>query len=126
GSSLKDLKRLSNLGSIHKKSKFVDIHLRQKFIQNASKFLSSGMDISDGLFSDLQKISDVNRIGFRFLKKIAKRIGCSGEEYEMLVAFAKKDRLAVLRRAAISRVKLNVFASSARVKYTNRCKSHHF
>jgi thiamine-monophosphate kinase len=126
GSSLKDLKRLSNLGSIHKKSKFVDIRLRQKFIQNTSRFLSSGMDISDGLFSDLQKMSDLNRTGFRFFKKIAKRVGCSGEEYEMLVAFAKKDKLAVLRRAAMSRVKLNVFATSARVKYTNRCKSHHF
>lgn len=126
GRSLKDLKRLSNLGSIHNKSKFVDIRLRQKFIQNTSRFLTSGMDISDGLFSDLQKLSDVNRIGFRFYKKISKSIGCSGEEYEMLVAFRKKDKQTVLRRAALSRVKLNVFATSTRVKYTNRCKSHHF
>jgi thiamine-monophosphate kinase len=126
GSSLKDLKRLSNLGFIHKKSKFVDIHLRQKFIQNTGRFLSSGMDISDGLFSDLQKLADLNRVGFRFFKKISKRVGCSGEEYEMLVAFAKKDKQTVLRRAALSRVKLNVFAVSTRLKYTNRCKSHHF
>lgn len=126
GSSLKDLRKLLNLGSVHKKSKFVDIHLRQKFIQNASRFLSSGMDISDGLYSDLKKLSDVNRIGFKFKNKIAKAVGCSGEEYEMLVAFKKKDKLAVLRRAAVSRIKLNVFATSARVKYTNRCKSHHF
>ncbi|MBA3026272.1 MAG: thiamine-phosphate kinase [Sulfurimonas sp.] len=126
GSSLKELRKLSNLGKIHKQSKFVDIRLRQKFVQNAGRFLSSGMDISDGLFSDLQKLSDVNRIGFRFHKKIAKCIGCSGEEYEMLVAFRKKDKKTVLRRAAMSRVKLNIFATSTRVKYTNRCKSHHF
>jgi thiamine-monophosphate kinase len=123
---LKELRKLSNLGKIHKQSKFVDIRLRQKFVQNAGRFLSSGMDISDGLFSDLQKLSDVNRIGFRFHKKIAKCIGCSGEEYEMLVAFRKKDKKTVLRRAAMSRVKLNIFATSTRVKYTNRCKSHHF
>ena len=126
GKSLKDLKKLSNLGRIHKKSKFVDIALRQKFIQNARRFLRSGMDISDGLFSDLQKLADVNKVGFRFYKKIKKSLGCSGEEYEMLVAFRAKDKQAVLRRAALSRVKLHVFATSARVKYTNRCKSHHF
>ncbi|MDD2904955.1 MAG: thiamine-phosphate kinase [Sulfurimonas sp.] len=126
GRSIKDLRKLSNLGTIHKQSKFVDITLRQKFIQNASRFLSSGMDISDGLFSDLKKLSDVNKIGFKFFKKIEKTLGCSGEEYEMLVAFDKREKKTLLRRAAQSRVKLNIFAKSARIKYTNRCKSHHF
>jgi thiamine-monophosphate kinase len=84
------------------------------------------MDISDGLFSDLKKLSEVNNIGFKFFKKIKKTVGCSGEEYEMLVAFDKREKKTVLKRAAQSRVKLNIFAKSARMKYTNRCKSHHF
>ncbi len=126
GSSGKELKKLFNLGKIHKKSKFIDIKLRQEFISNSTRFLSSGMDISDGLFSDLDKLSDVNGVGFKFLKKISKTIGCSGEEYEMLVSFNKRDRKSIIRRAIQSRTKLNIFAVTTRSKYTNRCKAHHF
>ncbi|MCF6340663.1 MAG: thiamine-phosphate kinase [Sulfurimonas sp.] len=126
GKSKKDLKKLINLGKIHKKSKFVDIKLRDKFISLSQRYLSSGMDISDGLFCDLQKLSSINRVGFKFSTYISKDIGCSGEEYEMLVAFDKRYKKAVLRRAAQSRTPLNIFATSSRNKYTNRCKAHHF
>ncbi|MBU1658276.1 thiamine-phosphate kinase [bacterium] len=126
GDSKKDLQKLLNLGFIHKKSKFINIKLRDKFIKDSSRFLSSGMDISDGLFSDLDKFAVSNRIGFKFIHKIAKRVGCSGEEYEMLVAFDKRVKKTLLRRAKLSRTPLNIFAVSARKKYTNRCKAHHF
>jgi thiamine-monophosphate kinase len=126
GKSNKDLKNLLNLGKIHQKSRFINIELREKFITNSSRYLSAGMDISDGLFSDLEKLSKVNKTGFRFIKKINKTIGCSGEEYEMLVAFDKRDKKAVLRRAKQSRTQLNIFAVAQRKKYTNRCKAHHF
>ncbi|MEA1956377.1 MAG: thiamine-phosphate kinase [Campylobacterota bacterium] len=126
GKSQKDLKRLLNLGKIHKNSKFVNIKLRDKFIKNCSRFLASGMDISDGLFSDLSKLSDTNQLGFKFHHKIAKNIACSGEEYEMLIAFDKRYKKTMIRRAKQSRTPLNIFATSSRSKYTNRCKSHHF
>ncbi len=126
GASSKDLKRLFNLGKIHTKSKFIDIKLREKFIKNTRRFLSSGMDISDGLYSDLEKLAQVNHIGFKFNTKIDKNIACSGEEYEMLVAFDKRYKKAVLRRAVQSRTPITIFAQSGRVKYINRCKSHHF
>ena len=126
GKSAKDLKKLLNLGKIHKKSKFVNIRLRDKFIKNSTRFLSAGMDISDGLFSDLEKLATKNRLGFRFNLHIPKYIGCSGEEYEMLVAFDKRYEKAVIRRALQSRTPLNIFAISTRNKYINRCKSHHF
>ncbi|MFT7002693.1 MAG: thiamine-monophosphate kinase [Sulfurimonas sp.] len=126
GASLKDLYTLSNLGKIHSKSKFVNIELRDKFINNSRRFLSSGMDISDGLFSDLDKLSNVNKLGFKFYKKISNKIACSGEEYEMLIAFDKRHRKAVIRRAAQVRTPLNIFAKSARVRYASRCKAHHF
>ena len=126
GKSAKDLKKLLNLGKIHKKSKFVDIQLRGKFIQNSQRFLAAGMDISDGLFCDLQKLSDQNRIGFSFFKNIPKHIGCSGEEYEMVVAFDKRYKKTLLRRAKQSRTKLNIFAVAKRKKYINMCKAHHF
>ncbi|MEA3370908.1 MAG: thiamine-phosphate kinase [Campylobacterota bacterium] len=126
GSSARDLKKLLNLGTIHKSSKFVNIKLREKFIKNAASYLKSGMDISDGLFSDLNKISSLNRIGYKFMKKIPKSVGCSGEEYEMLVAFDKRDIKAIKRRAQSSRTELNIFAKATRTRYTNRCKAHHF
>jgi len=126
GNSAKELKKLFNLGKIHKQSKFIDIQLRAKFISNAQRVLSSGMDISDGLYSDLEKLSELNRVGFNFTKKVDKTLACSGEEYEMLIAFDKRNRKSVLRRAQQSRTKLNIFATATRAKYLNRCKSHHF
>ena len=126
GKSAKDLKRLFNLGKIHSRSKFIDIQLRDKFIQNTTRFLKSGMDISDGLFSDLQKLTKLNNIGVRFIEKIPKSIGCSGEEYEMLIAFDTRDRKAVQRRAYQSRTRVNIFAKASRNRYINRCKAHHF
>jgi len=126
GGSLKELKKLMNLGKIHKKSKFVDIKLRDKFISKCSRFLSSGMDISDGLFCDLQKLSSVNRVGFKFKTKISKSIGCSGEEYEMLFGFDPRYKKAILRHAARSRTPVNIIGKCVRKNYKNRCKAHHF
>jgi len=126
GKSFKDLKKLFNLGKIHKHSKFIDIKLREQFIESSIRFLKSGMDISDGLFSDLDKLTLANKIGLKFYRKIPRSVGCSGEEYEMLVAFDKRDKKALLRRAKRSRTELTIFASISRKKYTNRCKSHHF
>lgn len=126
GDSKKDLKKLLSGGKINKNSKFVNLTLRDKFVSNSIRFLNSGMDISDGLFSDLEKLTSSNKIGIKFFKNISKNIGCSGEEYEMLVAFDKRDEKAVIRRAIQSRTPLNIFAKASRNKYNNRCKSHHF
>lgn len=126
GDSAKDLKKLLRGGSIHQKSKFVNIQLRDKFIYQSSRYLSSGMDISDGLYSDLDKISSASRIGYKFTKKIEKSLACSGEEYEMLISFSPRQRKTVIRRAQGSRTALNIFAKASRLKYINRCKAHHF
>ena len=126
GKSAKDLKRLFRGGKIHKRSKFVNIKLREGFMKRAAPKLKAGMDISDGLFSDLEKILKQNNLGVKFTTKIAKEVGCSGEEYELLVAFDGRDRKAVLRRAAQSRTKLTIFGKALRKRYINRCKAHHF
>ena len=126
GNSAKDLKKLLGNAKIHKNSKFVNIKLRDTFIRNTSRFLSAGMDISDGLFSDMQKISTSSRLGFKFLHKIKNTAACSGEEYEMLVSFSPRQRKTMIRRAVVSRTPLTLFAVGKRITYTNRCKSHHF
>jgi len=126
GNSAKDLKKLQNLGKIHKKSKFVHIQLRDKFVSKSIRILKAGMDISDGLYSDLDKMALLNRVGVKFIKKILKSVTCSGEEYEMLVAFDKRDRKKLCMHAKQSRTKLTIFAKAARNRYRNRCKAHHF
>ncbi len=126
GNSASELKKLFNLGKIHKYSKFTDIRLRQEFIMKSIRYLKAGMDISDGLASDVAKLASLNRVGFTYLQKLEKRVLCSGEEYEMLVAFDRRDKKSLLRRAKQSRVKLTIFAKASRTKYTNRCKAHHF
>jgi len=126
GESAKDLQKLFSGGKIHQKSKFVNITLRDDFMKRSTRYLQAGMDISDGLYSDLDKIAKLNNIGFSFYKKIEKSIGCSGEEYEMLIAFDKRDKKKIVRRALQSRTPLHIFAKAIRQKYINRCKAHHF
>ncbi len=127
GKSAKDLRYLLRGQKLHHKSKFVNINLRDKFIQRVSRYIHAGMDISDGLFSDLEKLSSANRgIGFFFYQRIQKQIACSGEEYEMLVSFDRRKRKSMLRFASLARTKLTIVAKAQRKKYTNRCKSHHF
>jgi len=126
GSSSKDLNKLLRKGKIHIKSKFVNLHLRKIFINKSNRYLAAGMDISDGLYSDLKKLSIANKMGFRFDKKIDKKVACSGEEYEMLVAFDARMKKTVLRRAMQTRTPLTIFATASRKKYINRCKAHHF
>lgn len=126
GKSQKELKKLFNLGKIHRKSKFVDIKLRREFVTRAQRHLKAGMDISDGLFSDISKITQLNSLGVKFHSKISKSIACSGEEYEMLVAFDKRDTKSLIRRAAQSRTPLTIFANATRERYRNPCRAHHF
>jgi len=126
GKSAYELKKLFNLGKIHKNSKFVNIKLRNDFVYKTVRILKAGMDISDGLFDDLGKIAFLNRVGIKFHKKIPKKIACSGEEYEMLVAFDKRHKKAMLRYAKVSRTPLNIFATAHRNRYINRCKANHF
>ena len=126
GKSKKDLTRLLRGGKIHTKSKFVDIKLRQKFVSQNRKYLKAGMDISDGLYADLEKMLLANNLGANVFKHMDKNIACSGEEYEMLIAFDRRHRKTILRRSKLSRTKLTVFAKAKRSRYRSRCKANHF
>ncbi len=126
GDSKKELQMLLRGGSLHSRSKFRNIVLREKFIATCKPYLSSGMDISDGIFSDLGKLANSNALGFHFFHKLPKNIGCSGEEYEMLFTFDPRDKKALQKRALQTRTPLTIFAKATRVKYKNRCKAHHF
>ncbi len=126
GKAKKELTYLLNGGKIHSASHFNALNLRAEFIASSSKFLSSGMDISDGIYSDLSRLSKINRVGFRFSRGFSKAQGCSGEEYEMLISFSARHKKRALRIAKRCRTPLVIFAKASRSAYKNPCKSHHF
>lgn len=126
GESARHLRYLMAGGKVHTQSRFVRPKLRQKFIQTARPYLRCGMDLSDGLFSDVEKLCEANRLGIRWNKKPCKRIGCSGEEYEMLIAFDRRHLKTIKRLSQLTRTPLVLIGTAKRGSYTNRCKAHHF
>ncbi len=127
GSVKKDLDRLQRGYKISKNSKFKRPILRDAFMQKANRYIKACMDISDGLFDDLSKLSKLNRIGFDFFKKIPKRVGCSGEEYELLFAFDKRDLKKILNISKKTRTPITIFAKAKREsKFRNLCRPNHF
>ncbi|MDR1008540.1 MAG: thiamine-phosphate kinase [Campylobacteraceae bacterium] len=126
GQSGYELRKLLNGGSISKDSRFVQPILRVEFIKKVTKYLRCGLDISDGLSKDLSRLCALNSLGVKFYEKIDKDIICSGEEYEMLVAFAPKNKDKVLRIAEKTETPLNIFAEVCEGEYLSECEEHHF
>lgn len=126
GSSKKDLEKLLSGGKISKKSKFIEPKLNADFFYEASKYINSSMDISDGLFFELERMSKQSDVGFEFFDDISKEIGCSGEEYELLFSFSKKHKKEIEKIAKKYKVKLNIFAKAVKGKYKCKCDNHHF
>lgn len=126
GQSGYELQKLLNGGSVSKNSRFVQPILRVEFVKKAAKYLRCGLDISDGLSKDLSRLCAFSSLDVRFNEKIDKNILCSGEEYEMLIAFAPKNRDKVLRIAEKTKTPLNIFAKACEGEYLSECEEHHF
>jgi len=126
GSCKKDLEKLFQNKSISKKSKFIKPRLKDKFFYDISSYINSALDISDGLFFELERLSKINQIGFEFLKPIDKHKGCSGEEYEILFTFDKRYKKQIKQIAKKYNIKLNIFAKATKGKFKCECKNHHF
>ena len=126
GTCKKDLERLFSGKKIDKNSKFIKPKLNSEFFYKSSKYISSALDISDGLFFELQRVSKASKIGFEFLKEIPEDIGTSGEEYEILFSFNKKHLSKIKKLAKKHKVKLNIFAKAIKGKYETKSKQHHF
>jgi len=126
GESKRALEKLLRGEKIAENSRFYEPQLRGDFVKKARPFLSAGMDISDGLYCDTNKLLDMNKYGFNILNSISDETGFSGEEYEMLIGF-KKEHLTTLKSIAEScGTTLTVFAETAKNSDRFPCKSHHF
>lgn len=126
GESRRDLTKLLNGEKISLTSKFYEPILRRKFIKDSIEYLTAGMDISDGLFCDTNKILDINNLGYKEIIKINNDIGYSGEEYEMLISFKKKNLKKILNIADKNNLNLTIFAEVKENQNRFRCEEHHF
>ncbi len=126
GESKRDLDALFKGEKIAENSRFFKPVLRAEFIAKAREYLHTGMDISDGLFCDTNKLLDINKYGFDTFEHIDDITGLSGEEYEMLVSFAPEHYGEVREAAEATNTPLTVFAKVANNDDRYPCKSHHF
>jgi len=108
------------------RSKLITPRLQDSFLYGCGRYMSALMDISDGLFFELQRLSILNKVGFKMYKKIEKKIGCSGEEYELLFSYPPKLRETFRRRAKRSRVAFVPFGKAVRGRFKHICREHHF
>ncbi|RUM71369.1 MAG: thiamine-phosphate kinase [Sulfurovum sp.] len=126
GESKRDLNRLFNGEKISSSSKFIEPILRKEFIEKARKYLRTGMDISDGLFCDTNKMLKMNDMGLSLLEEISDEVGSSGEEYEMLVSFAPEYYKKIIEIAKETNTPLIIFAKVSNNKFYFGCSNHHF
>ncbi len=127
GNSKKELTKLLRGGTINSKSRFISPDLKADFFYEASKHINAALDISDGLSKDLSRLCKSSGFyGVKFLRYFTKQELCSGEEYEMLFSFRKKNLHKIISIAKKHRVNLTVFGVTCRGKYTSTCKENHF
>lgn len=126
GSCKKDLEALLRGEKIKKNSKFIKPILKSNFFYEASKYINASMDISDGLFLDLEKLSKASNVGFKFLKEIKEEVGTSGEEYEILFSCSAKNLKKIENIAKKHKVKINIFANAIKGSYKSSFENHHF
>jgi len=126
GGSKRDLDALYRGEKVAHDSRFFDPILRADFVAKARPLLRTGMDISDGLFCDTNKMLDLNSYGFHEFEKVDDEIGLSGEEFEMLISFAPEHYTEVMEIAEETNTPLTVYAKVAKNEIRYPCKSHHF
>lgn len=143
GNVAKDMRYSYRGGKIAKSSKFLLPRLNASFIYEARKFIKGGMDISDGLFYELNRIAALKHIKFSFLNGVsgveklplerkAKRFSTldrmrakSGEEYELLFSIKTRDYLRLKRVARKNRLRVKILARILRGKERYYLRGHH-
>ncbi len=127
GSVKEDLEKLLSGERINDDSKFYKPILRRDFVKASTPWLSAGMDISDGLYCDTNKFLKSSGLYAKPLKVIEPKVGESGEEYEMLVAFPPENLNRIERIARLTQTPLTIFATATEEKEERfPCGSQHF
>ncbi|MDO7253482.1 thiamine-phosphate kinase [Helicobacter cappadocius] len=120
GGSYAELKKLLSTGARwDKKSRFYEPILRLDFIYAIARFAHLGIDISDGINAELNRLSKINKLFFK-LKNPHDKIYQSGEEYEMLFCISPKDYLHTKKIANLYRVSISCIGRVVRGKNSYR------
>ena len=97
-------------------ARFIAPKLRKNFISKVARFVHCGLDVSDGIYNELNYLIKLNHRGIKLFKDSG--AFNSGEEYEFLCAIAKKDSIKIKRLAQISRTPLTPIGKvSRKLKY---------
>jgi len=126
GESLRDLTRLEAGETLEENSRFFLPTLRADFIREGRTLLRAGMDISDGLYCDTNKLLALNGMGMVPLRSVPESVGQSGEEYEMLIGFDPHNTAKINALAQSQGFSITVFAEITQNTERFPCKSHHF
>lgn len=100
-------------------------HVGSAIVPFVSRIVHAGLDISDGLATELHRLSKLNHIGFLPIKTMRKESILSGEEYEALVAVRKKNLRALLCKARARRVRFVPVAVATRGAFRGCSKMWH-
>lgn len=126
GQSLKGLKALQNGEILSPKHRFVSPNLRADFFYKIAPKVRCAMDISDGLGEDLGKMLALNKLNVKWRVNLSDEELQSGEEYEILFAFAPKNAKFISKMAQKFGVKLTIFGEAIEGKYEFEGEKWHF
>ncbi len=126
GTVKQDLETLLAGGSVAEDSKFITPRLKADFFYEAAPCIHAALDISDGLSKDLSRLSKASNVGFEFIHSFNHERLCSGEEYEILFAFAPKEREKIEAIAAKHNTPITIFATATEGHYKSVCPPNHF
>ena len=95
-----------------------------KMIFAFNDIAKAGMDISDGIFVELDRLGQINKVDFELLKPKGEWF-YSPEEYQMLYALSAKNLKKAQNLAKKFRHHLVIFARAKRGKYQSLKKNWH-
>ncbi|PAF52127.1 thiamine-phosphate kinase [Helicobacter sp. 13S00477-4] len=123
GGSYRELLRLQRGMKGNRKNRFYNPLLRGSFIRRIFNFVHLGIDISDGVYTELNRLCKLNKLCFKL--DTLSRDYRSGEEYEMLFCISKKDYLKILRLGRVYRIPIKVIGKVVRGKNLYKTNSWH-
>lgn len=126
GKVKRDLDILLQGGKVSSKSRFIRPVLRENFFYQAASYISAALDISDGLFFELERLSGANKCGFVLDYPLKEGVGCSGEEYEILFGCDPSHLEMIEKIAKETNTPLAIVGKVTKGAFVSPCKSHHF
>ncbi|TLD85221.1 thiamine-phosphate kinase [Helicobacter sp. MIT 11-5569] len=121
---LKNALRFNKHKKIQNNTRFAKPLLYPKMLFELNRIARAGMDISDGIFMELPRLSRLNRLGFKMLKVKGDWL-YSPEEYQMLYAIPKNKLKKMQNLAFKHRHFFIPFAKSVRGRFKETKKNWH-